>query len=210
MIGPRDWILILNRTIINTWVTRQQQDLDGFGFHVILFIKFTLYFNMDRVYKLYRLVVNTTKNCPSVFCMQAGWRATLSCYEHCVLYDQTNFGTVKHNCWLLGHRVSRNTRETRCCTHAWCLRIYNTPVGPVTSTCVSQCRTIMCQIIVTSMCLPVFTYFQRITRCSYHPRSQGRIHTKNKKVLLFWLYLYKGWETKSTSTFCSHLQVDPA
>ncbi len=64
-----------------------------------------------------------------------------------LLYDKTNFGTVKHNCWLLGHRVSRNTRETRCCKHAWRLRIYNTPVGPVTvtSTCVSQCR--MCQII---------------------------------------------------------------
>ncbi len=36
-----------------------------------------------------------------------------------------NFNNVKHKCWLLGHRVSR---------------IYNTPVGPVTSTCVSQCR----------------------------------------------------------------------
>ncbi len=69
-----------------------------------------------------------------------------------LLYDQTNFGTVKHNCCLLGHRVSRNTRETRCCTNAWRLRIYNTPVGPVTSTCVSQCWTIMCQIIDVSLC----------------------------------------------------------
>ncbi len=58
---------------------------------------------------------------------------------------------LHRECLLLGHRVSRNTRETRCCTHAWRLRIYNLPVGPVTSTCVSQCRTIMCQIITFSL-----------------------------------------------------------
>ncbi len=57
-----------------------------------------------------------------------------------LLYDQKNFNNVKHKCWLLGLRVSRNTHETRCCTHTWPLRIYNTPVSPVTSTCVSQCR----------------------------------------------------------------------
>ncbi len=34
-----------------------------------------------------------------------------------LLYDQTNFGTAKHNCWLLGRRVSRNTRKIRSRTH---------------------------------------------------------------------------------------------
>ena len=29
-----------------------------------------------------------------------------------LLYDQTNFGPVKHNCWLLGHRVSHAKRAT--------------------------------------------------------------------------------------------------
>ena len=47
-----------------------------------------------------------------------------------------------NKCWLLGHRVSRNTCEIRCWTHALRMHIFNTPVGPVTSTCVSYCQSI--------------------------------------------------------------------
>ena len=32
-------------------------------------------------------------------------------YELNLYSDQKNFANVKHKCWLLGHRVSRNTRE---------------------------------------------------------------------------------------------------
>ena len=39
--------------------------------------------------------------------------------------------------WAIAYRV---THEIRCRTHGWRMRIYNTPVGPVTSTCFSQCR----------------------------------------------------------------------
>ncbi len=58
-------------------------------------------------------------------------------------YYQKNFNNVKHKCWLLGHRVSCNTRERRCCTHAWRLHLYNTPVGPVTSTCVCSAEVLL-------------------------------------------------------------------
>ncbi len=83
----------------------------------------------------------------------------LWCYT--VYDDQTNFGTVKHNCWLLGHRVSRNTREIRSLTHVWRMRIYNAAAGlvHVTSACVSHCRTINGLIVV---------YL-----CKYFPRSRA-------------------------------------
>ena len=57
-----------------------------------------------------------------------------------LLFNQKNFGNVEHRSWLLGHRVLPNTREIHRRTHAWRMRIYNTSVRPVTSTCVSQCR----------------------------------------------------------------------
>ena len=35
-------------------------------------------------------------------------------------YDQTNFGTVKDNCWLLGHRVI-HAKRAAACTHDACV-----------------------------------------------------------------------------------------
>ena len=74
-----------------------------------------------------------------------------------VLYNQKNFRTAKHKCWLPGHLVSCNTHEIRHRTHAWCMRVYNTPLGPVTSTCVSQCQSTLWDCIVEPFLWSSFT-----------------------------------------------------
>ncbi len=90
---------------------------------------------------------------------------------------------------LLGHRVSRNTRKTRCCTHAWRLRIYNTPVGPVTSTCVSQCRSSFGSTIVT-LCQKFHldhvhrsvSFWQNESQLCYHTMMRSEIVTPHTSV----------------------------
>ncbi len=86
--------------------------------------------------------------------------------QTCNIYCTTKRTSTMWNtiAGLLGHRVSRNTRKMRCCTHVWRLRVYNTPVGPVTSTCVSQHE---------EKC-DSFTHFRRRVLTDSDPRQENK------------------------------------
>ena len=56
-----------------------------------------------------------------------GERPYIDSYCSLLPIYQSNFGIVKHKCWLLGHRMLHDTCEMRCCTHAW--RMWAIPPG---------------------------------------------------------------------------------
>ncbi len=83
-------------------------------------------------------------------------------YVVSLLFNQKNFGNVKHKCWLLGHRVSNTPPNARV--------YYNTPVSPVTSTCVSQCRSSSGWIIYELSCMMHFhfAFLHTVTTTAVH------------------------------------------